>query len=108
MLDIFRAVHYIICMEVRKTILFVGNREEDRELFETATSGADKRYHFLALDNEPYTVTRLKKSQPFWFHAIFLDLSTPSIWGLSFLREIAAIKHQRHVPLIAYTEICSQ
>src|SRR5690242_15884751 len=95
-------------MQIRKTIVFIGNREDDRELFESATTLSGNQYNFLSLDNEPYTVSRMKRSQPFWFHAIFFDLSSPSIWGISFLREIAAIGHLKHVPLIAYTETSSR
>jgi DNA-binding response OmpR family regulator len=107
-LDFSLARHYLIGMLLRKTILFIGNREDDRELFENAVAAAGKQYQFLALENEPYTITRMKKSQPFWFHAIILDLSTPTIWGIPFLRELASIEHQKHVPLIAYTDICSR
>jgi len=95
-------------MDIRKTIVFIGNREDDRQLFETAITVSGNRYSFLSLDNEPYTIGRMKRSQPFWFHAIFFDLSTPSIWGISFLREIAAIEHLKHIPVIAYIDSSSR
>ena len=87
-------------MDIRKTIVFIGNSEEDRQLFETAAA-SNKRYSFLALDNEPYSISLLKKSQPFWYHVIFFDLSTPSILGVSFLKQIVAIPQMKHVPVVA-------
>jgi CheY-like chemotaxis protein len=94
-------------MEIRKTILFIGNKQDDHRLFEKAINEAGNTCNFLALDNEPYTISRLKKSQPFWYSGIFVDLATPSIWGVSLIREIAKINHLKHVPIIAFTEPCA-
>lgn len=91
-------------MEVRKTILYIGNREDDSRLFERAIEMSGKLCNFLALETGYWTLRLLRKSQPFWYEAIVLDLAKPSQQGILLLKEIKSIRQLQHVPVIVYTD----
>jgi hypothetical protein len=71
--------------------------------FESVIANMDVPCSFLALDNDEHSLRVLKKSQPFWFHSIFVDTSSPSKGGASLLKEISFIEHLEHVPVVAYS-----
>jgi response regulator RpfG family c-di-GMP phosphodiesterase len=91
-------------MEVRKTIVYIGNREDDSQLFEKAIEIAGTRCNYLALDNSYWTLRLLRKSLPFWYDSIILDMAKPSPQAIQFLKEIKSIRHLQHIPVIVYTD----
>lgn len=91
-------------MDVRKTIVYIGNCEDEGALFERAIEVTVKRSNFLPLDYSNWSLNLLKKSQPFWYEAIIIELAKPSSEGLQLLKEVRSIQHLQHIPVIVYTE----
>lgn len=91
-------------MEVRKTIVYIGNREDDSKLFEKAIEMSGKPCNFLALEIGYWSLRLLKKSQPFWYETIILDIAKPSQQSIQILKEIKNIPQLEHVPVIVYTD----
>ena len=91
-------------MEVRKTIVYIGNREDESQLFEKAIELSGRKCNFLSLESGYWALRLLHKSLPFWYHSIVLDLAKPSAQGIQFLKEIKGIRHLQHVPVIVYTD----
>ncbi|MES2621856.1 MAG: response regulator [Bacteroidota bacterium] len=89
---------------MRKTIVYIGNCEDEGALFERAIEVTVKRSNFLPLDYSNWSLNLLKKSQPFWYEAIVVDLANLSSEGIHLLKEIRSIEHLMHVPVVVYTD----
>lgn len=91
-------------MELRKTIVLISHREEEQKLFERAMRVSGNHANFLALQTDSWALRLLRRSQPFWFESVFLNMDMPSEEGIQFLKEIKSMPQLRHIPVVVYSE----